>query len=72
MYTQREKERRSFVGKTVFPLIAKGGYLVETDRRSVPDRRLCGIYLELTDTVDQKYSAYFTNSVFQHQSKKTA
>lgn len=72
MYTQRKKERRSFRGKILFPLIAKEGYLVETDRRSVPDRRLCGIHLELTDSVDQKYSAYFTNSVFHQQSKKTA
>jgi hypothetical protein len=47
MYTQRKKERRGFSGKMSFPLVTNGGYEVEKDRRSTPDRRLGNIYLEL-------------------------
>jgi hypothetical protein len=49
MYTQRKKERRSFSGKTSFPLVTNGGDELEKDRRSIPDRRLGNIHLELTD-----------------------
>jgi hypothetical protein len=49
MYRQRKKERRSFCGKTLFPLIAKGGYMVEKDRRRKPDRRMGNIQAELID-----------------------
>jgi len=52
MFTERKKDRRSFGGKTSFPLKTKGGYLVEEDRRSVPDRRLGNIHLEMVDAVD--------------------
>lgn len=52
MYTQRKKERRSFGGKTSFPLKTNGGHLVEEDRRSIPDRRLGNIHLEVIDAVD--------------------
>jgi hypothetical protein len=52
MYTQRKKDRRSFGGKTSFPLKTKGGCLVEGDRRSMPDRRLGNIHLEVVDAVD--------------------
>ena len=55
MYTQRKKERRSFSGKTSFPLVTNGGYEVEKDRRSTPDRRLGNIHLELVDV--RKYMA---------------
>jgi hypothetical protein len=49
MYTQRKKERRGFSGKISFPLVTNGGYEVEKDRRSNPDRRLGDIHLELAD-----------------------
>lgn len=52
MYTQRKKDRRSFTGKTSFPLRTNGGYLVEVDRRSMPDRRLGNIHLEVINNVD--------------------
>jgi hypothetical protein len=52
MYTQRKKDRRSFGGKTSFPLKTNGGHLVEGDRRSIPDRRLGDIHLELAGAVD--------------------
>jgi hypothetical protein len=64
MYSQRKKDRRSFGGKTSFPLKTKGGYLVEGDRRSMPDRRLGNIHLELVDTVDHGFSEYFANTSF--------
>jgi hypothetical protein len=62
MYTQRKNERRCFGGKTLFPLIAKGGYLVEKDRRGIPDRRLGNIHLELVDAVDHSLPEYLTNT----------
>jgi hypothetical protein len=49
MYTKRKQDRRSFGGNVSFPLIAKGGCLVEGERRSIPDRRLGNIHLELID-----------------------
>ena len=52
MYIQRKKDRRSFTGKTIFPLKTKGGSLVEVDRRIMPDRRLGNIHLEVIDAVD--------------------
>jgi hypothetical protein len=71
MYTHRKKERRSCSGKKSFPLIEKGGRLVEKDRRSIPDRRLGDIHLELADR-DHGYPEYFFNPSFNHRSKKTA
>lgn len=49
MYTQRNKERRRFSGKTSFPLVTEAGCEVEKDRRCSPDRRLGNIHLELVD-----------------------
>ena len=72
MYTQRKKERRSYGGKTSFPLRTKGGYRVENDRRSIPDRRLGNIHLELVDSVDHRLPECFTNTLFFDQAKKTA
>ena len=71
MYTQRKKERRSCSGKKSFPLIEKGGCLVERDRRNVPDRRLGDIHLELVDR-DHKYPEYFIDSSLNQQLKNTA
>jgi hypothetical protein len=62
MYTQRKKERRCFGGKTLFPLMEKGGCLVEKDRRCIPDRRLGNIHLELADAVDHGLPEYLTNT----------
>jgi hypothetical protein len=61
MYTQRKKDRRGFDGKTSFPLKTKGGCLVENDRRSIPDRRLGNIHLELVYLGDHKLPEYLTN-----------
>jgi len=63
MYSQRNKDRRSFGGKTSFPIKTKGG-LVEEDRRSIPDRRLGNIHLELVDVFDHGLSECFANSSF--------
>ncbi len=52
MFTERKKDRRSFSGKTSFPLKTKGGFLVEEDRRGIPDRRLVKNQLELVDAID--------------------
>ena len=60
MYSQRKKERRGFSGKTSFPLVTHGGYQVENDRRSTPDRRLGNIQLELIDAVNHEFSEDFT------------
>ena len=51
MYIQRSKDRRSFSGSESFPLKTKGGCLVKEERRSIPDRRLGNIHLELVDTL---------------------
>lgn len=62
MYSQREKDRRSFGGKASFPLKTKVGCLVENDRRCIPDRRLGNIHLELVYIGDHKLPEYFTNT----------
>jgi len=71
MYTQRKKERRCFSRKTSFPLIAKGGYLVQQDRRSIPDRRLGDIHLGVVDAVAHRLPECFTNTSFFDQAKNT-
>lgn len=60
MYSERKKERRGFSSKTSFPLVTHGGYPVENDRRSTPDRRLGNIQLELIDAVNHEFSEDFT------------
>ena len=62
MYIQREKERRGLSGKTSFPLVTNGGHEVEKDRRSIPDRRLGSLHLELIDVVNHEFSECFTNN----------
>ena len=69
MYTQRDKERRGISGKTAFPLVTNEGYLVSQDRRSIPDRRLGNIHLELIDIVDHGFSGCFTNSPLYSRGK---
>ena len=64
MYTQRNKERRRFSGKTSFPLVTEAGCEVEKDRRCSPDRRLGNIHLELVDADDHGYSECFANTSF--------
>lgn len=61
MYSERKKERRGFSGKISFPLVTDVGYQVENDRRSILDRRLGNIHLELIDAVNHGFSACFTN-----------
>lgn len=61
MYSERKKERRGFSGKISFPLVTDGGYQVENDRRSILDRRLGNIHLELVDAVNHGFSESFTN-----------
>jgi len=60
MYAKRSKDRRSLDGKTSFPLKTKMGCLVEKDRRSIPDRRLGNIHLEIVYVGDQKLPGYLT------------
>jgi hypothetical protein len=62
MYAQRKKDRRSFGGKTSFPLKTKGGCLVEKDRRSIPDRRLGNLHLEIVYDGDQNLPEYLANT----------
>jgi hypothetical protein len=62
MYAQRKKDRRSFGGKTSFPLKIKGDCLVEQDRRSIPDRRLGNIHLEIVYAGDHKLPEYLGNA----------
>ena len=69
MYTQRNKDRRRFCGKTSFHLKTKGGSLVEEDRRSMPDRRLGNIHLELIDAVDPGCSEFFADTSFNFTGK---
>ena len=64
MYAKRSKDRRGFGGKSSFPLKTKGGNLVEQDRRSIPDRRLGNIHLELVDADDHGYLECFANTSF--------
>jgi len=64
MYTQRNRDRRNFGGKTSFPLKTKGGCLVVEDRRSIPDRRLGNIHLELVDAMDHGLSWRFADTSF--------
>lgn len=70
MYTQRKKDRRGFDGKTSFPLKTKGGCLVENDRRSIPDRRLGNIHLELVYVGDEKLPEYLTNTSLSTSGKE--
>jgi hypothetical protein len=62
MYTQRKNERRSFKGKTSFPLVTNEGCEVEKDRRCLPDRRLGNIHLELDDVANREYSRRSSNA----------
>ena len=62
MYSERKKERRSFSGRASFPLVTNGGHQVNSDRRSIPDRRLGNIHLELVDAENSELYEYFTNT----------
>lgn len=62
MYSQRKKERRNFGGRASFPLKTNGGCLVAKDRRSIPDRRLGNIHLELTDYAGYGLPDYLANT----------
>jgi hypothetical protein len=62
MYSERKKERRGFSGKTSFPLVTNEGHLVENDRRSVPDRRMGNIHLELIDAANHGFSEFITTT----------
>ena len=70
MYTQRKKERRRFGGKASFPLKTNGGCLVENDRRSIPDRRLGNIHLELIDDVGYGLPDYLSNTALYSSCKE--
>jgi hypothetical protein len=69
MYSERKKERRIFSGKMSFPLVTNGGYEVENDRRSNPDRRLGNIHLELVDGAYNGISECFANTLFYSSGK---
>jgi len=70
MYTQRKKERRSFERKVSFPLLTSGGCRVESDRRSIPDRRLGNIHLELIDDAGYGLPDYLSNSALFSSGKE--
>jgi len=70
MYSQRKKERRSFGGKASFPLKTIGGCLVENDRRSIPDRRLGNIHLEVIDAGDHGLPDYLSNTAIYSSGKE--
>jgi hypothetical protein len=70
MYSQRKKERRGFSGKTSFPLVTNGGYLVEDDRRSIPDRRMGNIHLELIDAANYGFSEGVTTTPLYSSGKE--
>jgi len=70
MYSERKKERRGFSEKTSFPLVTNGGHLVENDRRSVPDRRLGNIHLELIDAANHGFSECIITSPLYSSGKE--
>jgi hypothetical protein len=70
MYTQRKQDRRSFGRRASFPLKTNEGALVEKDRRSIPDRRLGNIHLELVDTVDRGFSECLADTPFYLSGKE--
>lgn len=70
MYSQRKKERRSFGGKASFPLKTNGGCLVENDRRSIPDRRLGNIHLELIDDAGYGLPDYLSKTALYSSGKE--
>lgn len=59
MYTQRKKDRRSFTGKTKFPLKTRSDGLIREERRSIPDRRLGNIQPELVVAEDLGEPVFF-------------
>jgi hypothetical protein len=70
MYSQRKKERRGCSGKTSFPLVTNEGHFVENDRRSVPDRRMDNIHLELIDMVNHELPEFITTTPFYSSGKE--
>jgi hypothetical protein len=70
MYTQRNKDRRTFFGKSRFPLKTKEGCLVEKERRSSPDRRLGNIHLEVVYIGDHELPEYLARTVLSSSGKK--
>lgn len=70
MHTRRKKDRRGFDGRTLFPLLTKGGFLVEEERRSIPDRRLGNIHLELADPNGHGFPGCMADRPFYLSGKK--
>jgi hypothetical protein len=70
MYIQRKNDRRSFGSKTSFPLKTRRGCLVENDRRSIPDRRLGNIHLELVYIGDERLPDYLASTSFLNSGKE--
>jgi len=70
MYAQRKQDRRSLGGKTSFPLTTNWGCLVEKDRRSIPDRRLGNIRLEIVYLGDHKLPEYLASTSFSPAGKE--
>lgn len=52
-------DRRSFVTDREFPLKTKNGAVVTKDRRTLPDRRLSNISVEITDLDDKEFAEFF-------------
>ena len=70
MYAKRCKDRRSLGGRISFPLKTKMGSLVEKDRRSIPDRRLGNIHLEIVYVGDHSLPEYLTDTSFSTPGKE--
>jgi hypothetical protein len=70
MYARRKKDRRGFGGRTSFPILTEGGSLVEEERRSIPDRRLGNIHLELADPIGHGFPECIADRPFYLSGKK--
>lgn len=70
MYSQRNNERRDCSRKTSFPLVTNEGHFVENDRRSVPDRRMDNIRLELIDVVNYGLPDFITTAPLHSSGKE--
>jgi hypothetical protein len=52
-------DRRSFTKERDFPLKTKTGAVVMRDRRTLPDRRLSNISVEISDLNDEDFAEFF-------------
>ena len=70
MYSKRNNERRGGSRKPSFPLVTNEGHFVENDRRSVPDRRMDNIHLELIDVANYGLPDFITTAPLHSSGKE--